>query len=167
VSTVATSTDTHRGGPMPDPLGFRRLMAQETNVSDLLQYLTDRDPAPWTDLAPHTVRADRETRIGRTRRAHLTRRRADGEVTGGVEVKLGHVFDEGQATAYETTLDADEPLLLLGLDVDAEAANATGKRWQFVHLSTLVPRWIASHDPEAAAVALAMSRALSHWDTMV
>lgn len=152
---------------MPDPLGFRRLMAKETNVSDLLEYLTDRDPTPWVDLAPGTVRAGREARIGRNRRADLMLRGTEGEATGGVEVKLGHTFEEGQAVAYETTLDAGEPLLLLGLDVDAEAASATGERWQFVHLSTLVARWAASTDPEAAAVASAMMRVLSHRDTVV
>ena len=147
--------------------GFHRLMAQEENVSDLLQHLTDLDPTPWEELAPGTTHADRESGLGGRKRADLMLRGADGEATGGAEVKLGHVFDESQATAYEKALDTGEPLLLLGLDVDAESAQATGERWRFVRLSALVAKWVESDDPEASAVASAMLRVLTDRDSAI
>lgn len=149
---------------MVDPLGCRRLLARETNVSDLLQYLTDRDPTPWAALAPGTVGADREARIGATQSADLILRDIEGTATGGVEVKLGYTFDGAQAEAYEKTLDERIPLLLAGLDTDAVSAGAARERWQFVHLSTLVSTWTSSKDTEAAAVACAAARVLTHWD---
>lgn len=164
---MAPDLTSREEGPMAGRTGFHRLMAQEENVSDLLQHLTDLDPTPWEELAPGTTHADRESGLGGRKRADLMLRGADGEATGGAEVKLGHVFDESQATAYEKALDTGEPLLLLGLDVDAESAQATGERWRFVRLSALVAKWVESDDPEASAVASAMLRVLTDRDSAI
>lgn len=30
--------------------GLSRLLARETNISDLIQFLSDRDPSPWAEV---------------------------------------------------------------------------------------------------------------------
>lgn len=149
---------------MVDQLGLRRLMGRETNISDLLHYLTDRDPAAWAGVVENVAMAARETGIGSGRRADLVLHDAEGEAVGAVEVKLGHVFDGDQAQAYETTFGEGIPLVLAGLDVDGEAAEVDEDRWRFLRLSELFECWTRSSDAEAAAVASAATRVLAHWE---
>jgi hypothetical protein len=151
---------------MSDPLGLRRLMAGENNNSDLLQYLTDRDPSAWNGIVAGVATAERESRIGTRRRADLVLRDRSGNPVAAVEVKLGHYFDDKQAAAYEESFGPEVPLLLAGLDADGAAATADTGRWRFLHLSAIFAMWTRSADPEAAA-ASAATRVLAHWDEVL
>lgn len=149
---------------MVDALGLRRLMGRETNISDLLHYLTDRDPAAWAGIVEHVATSARETGISSRKRADLVLHDAEGNVVGAVEVKLGHVFDGDQAQAYEKAFGEETPLVLAGLDVDGEAAEVDADRWRYLRLSELFECWTRSSDAEAAAVASAATRVLAHWE---
>src|SRR5699024_10247497 len=90
--------------------GLGRILASETNVSDLLAYFTEEDPSPWTellDVAPASV--VREGRARTMKRADLQLLDADGETIGAVEVKLGHHLDQEQSDWYLETFDSDVP----------------------------------------------------------
>lgn len=152
---------------MADPLGLRRLMASETNISDLLQYLTYRDPAAWSRVVANVVTAERESRIGSRQRADLILVDVEGNAVAAVEVKLGHSFGEAQSSTYAETFESEVPLLLAGLDVDGAAAGMDEERWTFMRLADLFALWTNSKDVEAAAVASAASRVLEHWTAIL
>lgn len=71
--------------------GLGRLLAQETNVSDFIQFLSDRDALPWAGLVgfvPDNV--SREIQKANNADLLLT----SGSRTAVVEVKLGHLLSE-------------------------------------------------------------------------
>jgi hypothetical protein len=75
-----------------------RLLAQETNVSDLIQFQSDRDPPPWAELVGFVP--------GGITREALDANQADLLLTSDsqaavVEVKLGHLMSTKQQEKYE------------------------------------------------------------------
>lgn len=151
---------------MADPLALRRLMARETTISDLLQYLTLRDSRAWDGMIDGVATADRESRIGTRQRADLVLRNSGGDPVAAIEVKLGHVTDVAQVGAYEQTFGDGVPLLFAGLDVDSGTAGVDPSRWTVVLLGDVFARWKRSADAEAAAVATAAVRVLERWDRL-
>lgn len=119
-----------------------RLLAQETNVSDLLQFLSDRDPGPWKDLVgfvPDEVA--REARGANNADLLLT----SGTRAAVIEVKLGHLMSEKQQEKYEA-LPSDMALFLAGLRSDEGRLEPDSDRWSFLSLSELIRRWEKVHD---------------------
>src|SRR5699024_6659338 len=119
--------------------GLGRILASETNVSDLLAYFTEEDPSPWTellDVVPASV--VREGRARTMKRADLQLLDADGETIGAVEVKLGHHLGQEQSDWYLDTFDADVPLLLATLDSEDSRDESPDPRWITTPLPGLV-----------------------------
>ncbi|MGW6121238.1 hypothetical protein ACWFRF_19515 [Nocardia sp. NPDC055165] len=106
-------------------------------MSDLIQFLSDRDRAPWGELVgfvPDVV----------TREA-LDANHADLLLTAGprsavVEVKLGHLMSSTQQEAYES-LAFCPTLYLAALASDGARLASDSSRWSFLSLSDLVGRW--------------------------
>src|SRR5699024_12429668 len=130
-----------------------RILASETNVSDLLAYFTEEDPSPWTellDVAPASV--VREGRARTMKRADLQLLDADGETIGAVEVKLGHHLDQEQSDWYLETFDSDVPLVLATLDPDDAGDESTDPRWITTHLPGRVRRRAGCSNSEVAGL---------------
>ena len=148
--------------------GLGRILASETNVSDLLAYFTEEDPSPWTellDVAPASV--VREGRARTMKRADLQLLDADGETIGAVEVKLGHHLDQEQSDWYLETFDSDVPLLLATLDPDDAGDESPDPRWITTPLPGLVRRWAASSNSEVAVLAAAAAHVLASWAALI
>lgn len=79
--------------------GLERLLARETNISDLIQLLTDRDPSPWADLVGFVPDDIAREALKSDNNADL-RLTADAR-SAVVEVKLGHLMSAEQQAAYE------------------------------------------------------------------
>lgn len=153
--------------------GFARILAHETNISDLLQFLTDTDPQPWeavVGFVPHA--SQREAALGRSpahgrTSADLRLTDADGVDRALVEVKLGHSFSEEQRMGYEDAAPGAR-LLLTGLRRDEGRVTVTGAdRWTFVPLATLFGLWTSSDDASARTVAALATPILEEWDVLV
>ncbi|MCT1986954.1 hypothetical protein M3C61_07995 [Dermacoccus abyssi] len=115
--------------------GLDRLLARETNVSDLIQLLTDRDPSPWADLVGF-IPTDVE------REALKSENNADLRLTAEarcavIEVKLGHSMSQKQQTAYEA-IAAGPELYLAALGADRSCIPSDSGRWSFLGLSDLI-----------------------------
>ena len=144
--------------------GLGRLLAQETNISDLLQFLSDRDSAPWANLVgfvPTTV--EREAREANSADLLLVadHRRA------AVEVKLGHLMDAGQQKGYED-LATDTSLYLAALTTDRRRleSDSTG-RWRFLNLVQVFEAW-ADVDDEVSRVFAGQAVLVLHdWDAQI
>jgi len=70
-----------------------RLLAQETNVSDLIQFLSDRDPSPWAELVgfvPDNVAREAQNAN------HADLLLTANSQAAVVEVKLGHLMSTKQ-----------------------------------------------------------------------
>lgn len=144
--------------------GLERLLLQETAVSDLLQYLSDLDLAPWTALIGFTpVTVERES---------LTQNRADLLLKGHeqqaiIEVKVGHLFGLTQQQRYEA-LDVDFDLYLAALLMDEQrVASDMTERWRFLSLTSLFQAWCHSDDTTARLFAQEISGVFQAWDDLI
>jgi hypothetical protein len=144
--------------------GLERLLAQETNISDLIQLLTDRDPSPWKELVGFVpVTADRE--------GLKPDNKADLLLTGDahsavVEVKLGHLMSEEQQAAYESIASRPD-LFLAALSPDKVRLPYDTGRWRFLSLSELIGAWERSEDEFAELLAAEAAKILRSWETMI
>jgi hypothetical protein len=140
-----------------------RLLAQETNVSDLIQFLSDRDPSPWAALVgfvPDNVA--REAKNANHADLLLT---ADGQAAV-VEVKLGHLMSTKQQAKYEA-LHSRPDLYLAALSSDGARLEADSDRWRFLGLSELIGRWEKVDDEVARLVAGEAAGVLRTWDQLI
>lgn len=143
--------------------GLGRLLAQETNVSDLIQYLSDRDPSPWVDLVgfvPHDV--TREVSVANNADLLLS----SNSNTAVVEVKLGHLMSVDQQEKYEALI-AHPDLYLAVLSADEVRLAADTSRWSFLGLGDLVGSWEMSNDELARRLAIEAADVLRNWDRMI
>lgn len=148
--------------------GLGRILASETNVSDLLAYFTEEDPTPWSDLlGALPARAIREGRASTEKRADLLLMDAAGDTIGAVEVKLGHHLSEAQSDWYLSTFAADVPLLLTSLDPEDPHDSALDPQWTVAPLPSLVGRWMESTNSEVAVLAAAATRILESWSALI
>jgi hypothetical protein len=139
-----------------------RLLAQETNISDLIQFLSDRDPSPWSELVgfvPDDVA--REARHANHADLLLT----SESRTAVVEVKLGHLMSAKQQEKYET-IPTQPDLYLAALSSDEVRLAAGSGRWGFLSLSELIGRWGSVDDDPARIIAGEAAGVLREWDHM-
>lgn len=151
--------------PWQQTRGFERLLQQETNISDLLQFLSDRDPVPWQGLVGF-VPTDviRESRASNRADLHLTEAAGPGAI---IEVKLAHAMNVGQQHNYEE-LTGDPRLFLAALAADrVRLKESTSDRWRFLSLGDVTAAWTASPDEPAAVVATQMTQVLTSWDDLI
>lgn len=83
-----------------DLRGLNRLLARETNISDIVQYLSGRDPTPWVKVVgfiPELV-----TREAGKKNNNADLLLSDGSTTAVVELKLGHEMSDEQKQNYES-----------------------------------------------------------------
>lgn len=154
--------------------GFARILAHETNISDLLQELSDRDLSPWTDVVGfRPTKVDREVRLGKTEGfpnagiADLRLVDQDGK-QALVEVKLGHVLSRDQQARYESWQADRTALYLVALSADAHCVKpAMRGRWTFIDLATLVRGWSLSDNEEARVLAREALKILEDWDALI
>lgn len=154
---------TKNASPWVRTRGFGRLLAQETNISDLIQFLSDRDPTPWLDLVgfvPNEV--DREARTANHADLLLT----SSSRAAVVEVKLGHLMSSNQQAKYES-LTSRPDLYLSALSLDEMRLGPDPGRWRFLSLSELVGRWENVDDERARVVAGEAAGVLREWDHMI
>lgn len=148
--------------------GLARILASETNVSDLLAYFTEEDPSPWKDLIGSVPTAVvREGRARTKKRADLLLADEGGRTVGAVEVKLGHHLGHEQAAWYSETFDSEVPLLLASLDPVDPLAEFSESRWTAILLPDLVENWTGSSNPEVAVLAAAATKVLASWSGLI
>lgn len=144
--------------------GLERLLAHETNLSDLLAYLTEREPKRWEGIAASApAEVLREGGAGTRKRADLVLRGPKSEIVGAVEIKLGHHLSTEQRKWYETVFAPEVPLILASLDDTESALEGASDKWVRISLADLVGRWRSSTDAEVATIAAAMHGVLTSW----
>lgn len=145
--------------------GLERLLAKETNISDLIQLLTDRDPSPWAELVgfvPNDI----------AREALKSDNKADLRLTANarsavVEVKLGHLMSAKQQAAYESIATSPD-LYLAALSSDEVRLPSDTDRWRFLSLSELVGAWArCDQDEFARLLAAEAAGVLRSWDAKI
>ena len=146
--------------------GMDRLLAGETNVSDLLQLLTDLDPTPLRDLVGVVPRsAMREHPLLGNKVADLVLK-GDGNCQILLELKLGNDLSDGQAAAYEVYRDADAQrrrVVLAALSADRDQiADRAG--WTFLTLASIAEKWTSSQNAAAREISGLMASTLTRWD---
>lgn len=151
--------------------GFERILASEVRVSDLLQELTDRDPAPWAGIIGMLpVAAERERPLAKLKKGERNKGSIDlllkfpdsDEVA--LELKVGHVFDESQRTRYEASTDG--ALFLLGMAADQHLVD-DHPRWGFRVLAEVFDAWSSSPDEDARRLSGLATGTLRRWDAAV
>lgn len=148
--------------------GLGRILASETNVSDLLAYFTEEDPTPWSDLLRALpAQAIREGRARTVKRADLILTDESGSPIGAVEVKLGHHLNKEQSEWYTETFEEGVPLLLTSLDSESLRDELPDSRWITIPLPDLVGRWTSSSSPEVAVLAEAATKVLQSWAALI
>lgn len=142
--------------------GLERLLAKETNISDLVQFLTDLDSSPWEDLLgfiPTTC--IREARDVNQADLFL----ANAGLRAAVEIKLGHIMDTQQQGKYEA-LGEGIKLYLAALAMDQSRILGTkNDRWNFLSLTRIFAAWSASSNEDARVLAGQAVEVLGAWDT--
>jgi hypothetical protein len=145
--------------------GIGRLLAQETNISDLLQFLGDRDATPWEGLVgflPEKV----EREILQSNNADLLLTAKDGTRIA-IEVKLGHVLSDDQQKRYED-LPAGTTLVLAALSMDEQRLSLDPTtRWKFLGLVQLFDAWTEVEDEAARTLASQVVQVLRTWDEQI
>ncbi|MET4145475.1 hypothetical protein [Arthrobacter sp. UYCo732] len=142
--------------------GFGRLLAKETNISDLLQFLSDLDSRPWVDFVGFVPAEVRREEFA-SNNADLLLIGEDGR-RAVIEVKLGHNLGDKQQAGYEKLPD-ETGLYLAALTVDAaRLAEGLASRWSFLSLAELFAAWTGGADVVARTVAAQVARILSEWD---
>ncbi|MEV8454004.1 hypothetical protein AB0467_17150 [Streptomyces sp. NPDC052095] len=154
---------TKKSAPWSHNRGMGRILAQETNISDLIQLLSDRDPTPWADLTGFVPKdVTREARAANHADLLLT----SSARSSVVEVKLGHLMGVDQQEKYES-LDSQPDLFLAALSSDAVRLEGNSGRWSFLSLSDVVSRWEDSSDEFARLLATEAASVLRSWDNVV
>ncbi|PQZ92175.1 hypothetical protein CQ018_11670 [Arthrobacter sp. MYb227] len=125
--------------------GIERLLNRETNVSDLLQYLTILDASPWVELVGfEPFEAHREFSLlskNHKGSGDLLLTGPDSELVA-IELKLGHQISVEQQAKYEGWADSrNASLFLVSLDPDNERPS---NLWEIVRLDDLFGRWKSS-----------------------
>ena len=145
--------------------GIGRLLAQETNISDLLQFLSDRDSRPWRDLVglvPEKV----EREVLESNNSDLLLTAGDGEKVA-IEVKLGHVLSADQQERYEGLPDGTR-LVLAALSMDEQRLDLdSASRWSFLSLVRIFDAWTEVEDEAARALASQAVLVLGAWDEQI
>lgn len=143
--------------------GMGRLLAQETNISDLIQLLSDRDPSPWAefvgfipDEVAREAMSDNHADLLLTSNSH----------TAVVEVKLGHKMSTAQQEKYES-LPSRPDLYLAALSSDKVRLEGGSARWSFLPLYDLIGRWERVDDQLARLVAAEAATVLRTWDQVI
>lgn len=142
--------------------GFERILAKETNISDLLQFLSDKTMEPWAYLIGFVpVEVERESHNENS--ADLLLTSADGR-KAVVELKLGHLMSNNQQRKYEM-LDGDPDLYLAALSMDRDRVNdIRDRRWKFLSLADVFDAWNGIDDMAVSAVASKVTQVLQNWD---
>lgn len=143
--------------------GLDRLLMREANISDLLLYLTERDPSPWADVlgfVPNAVM--REARSENQADLFLE----TGSHAAVVEVKLGHSMSTDQQERYEA-LASKPDLYLAALGADEDRVSVSPDRWKFLSLADLIGRWEHVDDILARTLAGELSRVIRTWDIAI
>jgi hypothetical protein len=145
--------------------GLGRLLAQETNISDLLQFLSDRDSTPWAGLIGF-VPASLQREANEANHADLLLV-ADDKRSVVIEVKLAHVMDVEQQKAYED-LESQPELILLALSMDKHRVeDASASRWRFLSLAQVFDAWRDVPDEASRVIAREASSVLGRCDTEI
>lgn len=143
--------------------GMGRLLAQEANISDVIQLLSDRDPEPWADLVGF-VPTDVQREAQRANKADLLLTSSTRSAV--IEVKLGHLMDTTQQEKYES-LATEPDLFLAALRSDEVRVEVDSDRWSFLSLSDIIARWGNSADEFARLLAMEAAKVLRSWDDAV
>jgi hypothetical protein len=143
--------------------GLERLLAQETNVSDLIQFLSDRDRSPWAELVGFVPDAVTREALADNHADLLLK--SDSK-TAVVEVKLGHLMTVGQQEKYEA-LASRPDLYMAALTADRVRLASDSDLWRFLSLSDLVSCWEKASDELARLLASEAARVLQGWDRMI
>ncbi|TFC50870.1 hypothetical protein E3O47_07640 [Cryobacterium sp. TMT2-17-1] len=143
--------------------GFGRLLAQETNISDLLQFLSDRDSAPWADLVGFVPKiVERESL-----EANADLLLVADDRRAAVEVKAGHVMDAEQQGRYELLSDKTG-LFLAALSIDRRRLEADStSRWRFLSLAEVFEAWVDVDDQVSRVLSREAVLVLREWDTQL
>lgn len=153
----------HNSAPWIRGRGLTRLLSRETNVSDLIQFLSDRDMTPWAALVgfvPEEV--TREARGANNADLLLTA----GARSAVIEVKLGHLMDAEQQKKYEG-LPSSPDLYLAALTFDQWRLSLDAERWRFLSLSDVVAGWADVQDEAARVLAREVTDILRAWDEAI
>lgn len=132
-------------------------------MSDLIQFLSDRDPSPWIELVgfvPDNVSRE----VQKANNADLLL--SSGSRAAVVEVKLGHVMSEEQQKKYEA-LSIRPDLYLAALTSDNLRLGNSSERWTFLSLSEVIGRWESVDDVLARGLASEAARVLRTWDRSI
>jgi hypothetical protein len=143
--------------------GLERLLAQETNVSDLIQFLSDRDPSPWAELVGFVPDAVTREALADN---HADQLLTSDSKTAVVAVKLGHLMTVEQQEKYEA-LASRPDLYMAALTADKVRLASDSDRWGFLSLSDLVSCWEKASDELARLLASEAARVLQGWDRMI
>lgn len=138
-------------------------MARETNVSDLIQLLSDRDPTPWQSLIGF-IPDDVLREVSSANNADLLL--SNGTNNAVLEVKLGHLMSTEQQAKYEQ-LGSEFDLYLAALEDDKARLAKGAERWRFVSLSDLFSHWESSRDEFARHLAGEIAGVLKDWDRTI
>ncbi|TYC95858.1 hypothetical protein FQ377_14605 [Arthrobacter echini] len=145
--------------------GIDRLLAQETNISDLLQFLSDQDGRPWEGLVgfiPEKV----EREVLQANNSDLLLTSMDGERVA-IEVKLAHSLSTDQQERYEG-LSADTRLILAALSLDKQRLELDPTtRWSFLGLVRIFDAWTEVEDEAARTLATEVVLVLRKWDEQI
>ncbi|WP_148060543.1 hypothetical protein [Luteococcus japonicus] len=140
-------------------------------MSNLLQELSELDPAPWRRLVGFApTRVLREQRLhaagsGRSLGNADVLLEGDGGQRALIEVKLGHVLSDDQRTRYtEWATSHDSPVFLLGLSTDRALVPEADPNWQFQALADVFRQWHDSSEEFTAQLADRCAATLAHWD---
>lgn len=151
------------GVPWVRSRGLGRLLAQETNISDLIQFLSDRDPSPWAELVGFVPDSVLREALGANHADLLLTSDTQAAV---VEVKLGHEMSAKQQQQYEA-LSAKPSLYLAALNSDRIRLAANSISWSFLSLSEVLGRWEEVEDEMARLLAGEAAGVLRGWDEMI
>jgi len=145
--------------------GIGRLLAQETNISDLLQFLSDRDSRPWGNLVGFVPeKVEREVLESNNSDLLLT---AEGGGQVAIEVKLGHVLSADQQERYEGLREGTR-LVLAALSMDEQRLDLDStSRWSFLSLVRIFDAWTEVEDEAARAFACQAVLVLRAWDEQI
>ncbi|MFC9935453.1 hypothetical protein [Glutamicibacter sp. NPDC127525] len=144
--------------------GLSRLLARETNISDLIQFLSDRDPSPWAGLVgfiPGEIK-----REGSKSENYADLVLISDSYNAAIEVKLGHSMSEEQQAAYESHPGRSAYLAALSFD-ESRLTETDKELWQFLSLSNLIGKWEQSKDVLARLLSSEAATVLRDWDDMI
>lgn len=143
--------------------GLERLLTQETNVSDLIQFLSDRDPSPWAGFVGFVPTAITREALADN---HADLLLTSDSKTAVVEVKLGHLMTAEQQEKYEA-LASRPDLYMAALTADKVRLASNSDRWRFLSLSDLVSCWEKTSDELTRLLASEAAGILRGWDRTI